>query len=587
MGPTLLGRLRRRTRDRDERGAVALLVGLTLSLLMVSAAFVVDLGMVRVTRSDLQAVADVVALDLAREMTGKTQAQLAPAGDWSNPSSAVRKAAARTAGNLLGSGLQISVDWGSYTNGTWNTTTDPPSAVKVTAQAAGLHAFSSRVTTADRSAISVASSSACYRLGSFVAAVNTGDSTILGPLNELLGVNLDLVSYKALAAAKVRLADLAAQPTIGSPQALLTGSLSYSTLIQAMITVLSKDQANSVAVSALGKILNVAPTLGSITLGNVLHVAPTDTAALNIAMNVLDIVGTASLSNGQHFLSIPNLQAGVPGVGFQFTGALNLISAAQLACGAPNSVAARAHNSQLDGDIGIVFTNLPSLNTAALGTLQTAKGTATIGVHIGNADGQLVSPPDVHCGANTGADPTTMTVNVASLLSTYTLDIDLDVNGSVKLSDLLGLGLTSVLTNLLGVILPNKIDIDVGVHFKFGTTAQPSTSTANLSLPPNDVTPVSTGTTVYLDPNSLVATPTAVSINSKTAVLSSVTALTSPIISALTTGNNNFVDKTLKPLLDNLNNGYIGPVARMIGLRFGGADVYAVGATCGWPSLRQ
>jgi hypothetical protein len=553
---------------------------------MVSAAFVVDLGMARVTRSDLQAAADVVALDLAREMTGRTQAQLAPAGDWSNPSSAVRKAAARTSGNLLGDGLEMSVDWGSYTNGTWNTATDPPSAVRVTAQADGLRAFSSKITTVDRSAVAVASSTACYRLGSFVAAVNTGDSTILGPLNELLGVNLDLVSYKALAAAQVRLADLAAQPTIGSPQALLTGSLSYSTLIKAMITVLSKDQANSVAVSALNQVLNVAPTLGSITLGNVLHVAPDDTAALNIAMNVLDIVGSASLSNGQHFLSIPNLQAGVPGVGFQFTGALNLISAAQLACGAPNSAAARAHNSQLDGDIGIIFTNLPSLNTAALGTLQTAKGTATIGVHIGNADGQLVSPPDVHCGANTAGDPTTMTVNVASLLSSYTLDIDLNVQGSVKTTDLLGLGLSNILASL-GLGLLNKVDIDVGVHFKFGTTAQPSTSTANLRLPPNDVTPVSTGTSVYLDPNSLVASPTAVTMNSKTVALSNVTALTSPILSALTTGNNNFVDKTLVPLLDNLNNGYIGPVAKMIGLRFGGADVYAVGATCGWPSLRQ
>ncbi|GAA3806121.1 hypothetical protein GCM10022242_06470 [Nocardioides panacisoli] len=562
-------------------------MGLLLPILMVSAAFVVDLGMARVTRSDLQAAADVVALDLAREMTGKTQAQLAPAGDWSNPNSAVRKAAARTADNLLGNGLEMSVDWGSYTNGIWNTTTDPPSAVRVTAQASGLRAFSSKITTVDRAAVAVASSTACYRLGSFVASVDTSDSTIVAPLNDLLGVNLDLVSYKALAAAKVRLGDLAADPTIGSPQALLTGSLSYSTLIQAMITVLSKDQANSVAVSALRTILNVAPTLGSITLGNVLHVAPTDTAALDIAMNVLDVVGSATLSNGQHFLSIPNLQAGVPGVGFQFTGALNLISAAQLACGAPNSAAARAHNSQLDGDIGIVFTNLPSLNTAALGTLQTAKGTATIAVHIGNADGQLVAPPDVHCGANTGADPTTMSVSVASLLSTYTLDIDLDVNGSVKLTDLLGLGLTSVLTNLLGVILPNKIDIDVGVHFRFGTTAQPTTSTANLQLPPNDVTPVSTGTSVYLDPNSLVPSVTSATIGGKTAVLSSVTALTSPILSALTTGNNNFVDKTLLPLLDNLNNGYIGPVARMVGLRFGGADVYAVGATCASPSLRE
>ena len=121
------------------------------------------------------------------------------------------------------------MDWGSYANGTWNTTTDPPSAVRVTASASGLHTFSTISSSPDRSAVAVASSTACYRLGSFVAAVNTGDSTILGPLNDVFGVNMQLVSYQGLAAAKVRLADLAADPTIGSPQALLSGSRNVRT----------------------------------------------------------------------------------------------------------------------------------------------------------------------------------------------------------------------------------------------------------------------------------------------------------------------------------------------------------------------
>lgn len=561
-------------------------MSVVIVVLMGVSAFVVDLGMARVSRSDVQAVADVVALDLAREIkNGRTQAQLAAVSNWADPSSVLRQSAARN--HALGRDLRFDVDWGSYGAAGWDTTTDPPSAVRVVAYSTTDHAFTTGSATVDRTAVAVASSSACYRLGSFVAAIRSGDSTVLAPLNQLLGVNLDLVSYKALAAATVRLSDLAASPTIGSPEALLTGSLSFGTLVQAMINVLSKDAGNSVAVTALGQVLNASSAIGSITLGNVLHVAPTDTAALGMSLNVLDIIGSASLANGQHFISIPNIQAGVPGTGFQFTGSLNLISAAQLACGAPNSTSSKAHNSQLDGDVAIDFTNLPSLNISEIGTVQTAKGTGTLAVHIGNADGQLVAPPDIHCGTGTAADPHAMTVSVASLLSTYTLDMDVSVLGSVKVTDLLGLGLGSVLTNLLGAILPTKVDIEVGVHLKIGTTSQPNTSTASLQLPPNDVTPVSTGTSVYLDVNSVVPSIKSATIGGKAAPLANITALTNPIISALTSTSKDFVQKTVQPLVDNLNNTFIGPVARMIGLRFGGADVYAVGATCGWPSLRQ
>lgn len=54
---------------RDERGAVAAVVAILALVLLVSAAFAVDLGGQRAVRSDAQALADVVALDLARDMS--------------------------------------------------------------------------------------------------------------------------------------------------------------------------------------------------------------------------------------------------------------------------------------------------------------------------------------------------------------------------------------------------------------------------------------------------------------------------------------------------------------------------------------
>ena len=53
----------------------------------------------------------------------------------------------------------------------------------------------------------------------------------------------------------------------------------------------------------------------------------------------------------------------------------------------------------------------------------------------------------------------------------------------------------------------------------------------------------------------------------------------------LVTTGKGFVEKTLTPLINNINNMFIGPVARMVGLRLGGADVYGVGITCSRPRL--
>ena len=574
-------------RKKDERGAVALFVALFLTVVMGMTAVVIDLGMQRVTGSDLQAMADVVALDLAREIRGgRTQADLAPEGDTGSPSSAASKSIARNA-DILGEGLVVEVDWGSYDDGIWVTSTDPPSAVEVTATADTDYAVSDGSDDVTRTAYAVASSSACYRLGTFVAAINSGDSTVLGPLNDLLGVNLGLVSYRALADADVTLGDLAATSAIGSPTQLLSGTVTYADVLRAMIEVLRNEpgSSNTIAISALQTILAVSGAVGTLTLGDVLHVEPTDRAALGIALNVLDIVGSARLATGEHFLEIPNLQAGVPGVGFQFTGSLALISAAQLACGEPNSPESVARTAQLEGSLGITFANLPSLSIPGLATLQTTKATGSLNVNLADGEGRLVAPPEVHCGTGTASDPHSFAVAVQTQPASYALRMALEVNGEIKASILEDLGLGNLLGGLLGGLLPSKLAIEVDVQLDIGTNQPAAGSVANLRIPPNDVTPVETGATPYLDPRYVVPTVTAVRIGGRTAAIGAVTALTNQIVNELVSLQKGFAQKTLVPLIDNFNNELVGPVARMVGLRFGGADVYAVGAVCGQPSL--
>lgn len=470
-------------RPHDDRGAVAVMVAGMLTVLVALAAYTVDLGMQRNVRRDLQSLSDVVALDLARELDGRTQAQLAGAASQSNPTSALSRSLARNPDNL-GEHLAVQVSWGAWNGTTFDTTANPPTAVRVVASADVDFAFAAGRGAATRTAIASAASTACHRLGSFAAAVRSGDSAVLGPLNDLMGLNLSLVSYQGLANVDVTLAQLAASTRIGSVSQLLTGSVRYADLVQAAIDVLNAERpaGYAAAVTTLRTVLGAAGTVPDVRLGDVFHVAPSDTAALAAGLSVLDVLGAAVLAaDGQHALSVPNLQAGVPGVGNQFTGSIFIVEAPALACGRPNQPESSADAAQVRGDMGVNFINLPSLGindgtglNLLKGTLQTSKGVGTIHVNLGNAHSQLIDPPQVHCGDETPADPTTFSVTVSSGLASYELVADLQVTGTIKL----GTG-------------PAKVDVDVDDTFRL-TLSAPSGgggSTVNLSLPPNDVTP--------------------------------------------------------------------------------------------------
>ena len=58
------------------RGAIIPMMAMLLVVLIPSTAIAVDLGMQRVVRRDMQALADVVALDLVRLVDGRNAAQI-------------------------------------------------------------------------------------------------------------------------------------------------------------------------------------------------------------------------------------------------------------------------------------------------------------------------------------------------------------------------------------------------------------------------------------------------------------------------------------------------------------------------------
>ncbi len=200
-----------RRRDRDERGAVAVFVAVVLSLLLVASAFAVDLGMQRAARADMQAVADAVALDLARELDGRTATEL---GTLQTAADASRD---RNEATSLGSTPAVTPELGVVNPATGAFTPVAggvvPNAVRVTASTVVDFAFGVAPDGgAQRSAIAMANPDACLRLGSTLLDLQSGNSVLLNAvLGDILGgsLNLTAVSYQGLAGAEVTLADLA------------------------------------------------------------------------------------------------------------------------------------------------------------------------------------------------------------------------------------------------------------------------------------------------------------------------------------------------------------------------------------------
>ncbi|GAB2450113.1 hypothetical protein GCM10027062_34160 [Nocardioides hungaricus] len=309
---------------RDERGAVAVFVAALMVVLLGAAALVVDLGSQRVARADMQALADVVALDLARELDGRTVAEIGSL-------QALADQSRDRNGSTIGETSSVTPTLWVVDPTTGGSTAardgDVPNAVRVEARTSVDFAFGLAASgSATRDATAFASPNACLKLGS--SALRVED--LLGS-----GVSLSAVEYRGLATATVVLADLAAQLSAGTVDELLSTRVSLREFYLAVADSLDdsgEGSAASVVRTSLVGLASGAVGLDPVAVGDLLAVGPAGAAALAATVDALSLVtGAAYVANGDNAIAVP--VAGAVGDLVGVSADLRVIEPPRIACG--------------------------------------------------------------------------------------------------------------------------------------------------------------------------------------------------------------------------------------------------------------
>jgi hypothetical protein len=211
-----------------------------------------------------------------------------------------------------------------------------------------------------RSAVSIQQPEACIEVGSFAAAFNSNQLSILpSELNALLHVNLTAVAYSGLANIQINLGDLAAEMGFADPDQFLSSTVTVKATAQAMANVLQRngDAADAVVLQSIANSQPPpvgVPPQGSYNVADVVTVQQgSEEAALGTAFNVLDVLsGAAFAANGSNAISVPAFNLGVAGV-LNTSVTLTAVEKPQQGCGA---VGLRVTTSQVNSTITLTLT---------------------------------------------------------------------------------------------------------------------------------------------------------------------------------------------------------------------------------------
>lgn len=525
-------------RQRDERGAVALVVGAISLVLVLIAAFAVDLGVQRVARRDMQSLADVVALDLVRELDGtRTVATLTPLMP------ALALASQKRNESTVGETPVLAVDLGKVDEtGDFLPLvgTAIPTAVKVTSSTSVGFAFVPGSGSATRGAVASLEAGACFTIGSYVARLDTNSSPILGTLLGGLGsgVALSAVDYNGLANTEVGLLDLlAADAGVGTLDELVRGDELVSLGDFYLLTAEAlRRQGGSAAEIALLESLAVDVDHLNFRAGDVLGLDTEGTSGLDSSLNLYDLVTAgAAAATGENAISIPQLGVNL-GLLANVQSSLSVIEPLKQACGRKNNLGARASSTQIS-----LALSAAAADVSVPGLLRTNVALGGT-VSVASADGQLT---DVSC------DPLGVTVSVTDGL----IDVDLTLQVTVSL-------------RVLGIVIPvaggpitikgsksstgDAVVVVVDDDYETGTRVGNGSS----GLP---------NLTVNTAGFQLIGLPLGVAL--------------APILNSLTSG-------LINPLIQSLDTVLVAPLLNSLGLDLSGVDVRARPVPkCGEPSL--
>ncbi|SDK92262.1 Uncharacterized membrane protein [Pseudomonas delhiensis] len=341
-----------------QRGAIGVLAALTLLLVLICMALVVDTGRLYLEQRKLQRVADMAALESA------TQSGMC-AAPGSVDVQALALASARRNGlpddGRLVAGLgDVDLDASGRqrvfraANTSWNDSvrvvasrTVPSSLLLNVAAVFG--AGTPTQVTLQAQAVARRQALAGLSAGSGLLRLDSTSSPLLNALlGGLLGttLNLDVVTYQGIAGANVNLLALGEQLQaagvdldLGSVDSLLDADVGVAQLLQAAIDAADASQVAGVNLALLRSALaSIKVPSANLSLGQIISVVAPDSArdaALGADVNLLDLLmATALVANKEHALAIPGLTLNVPGV-TSLTVKLRVISPPTIAIGYP------------------------------------------------------------------------------------------------------------------------------------------------------------------------------------------------------------------------------------------------------------
>lgn len=494
---------------------------------MVFTALAVDTGRLWVEHRQLQAIADIAALEAARALECRA--------DRNGGAAAAAQAAAvrngyesnlATAPNRVEVGI-LSTDKEGLRHFT-ATGPSPVDAVRVLATESvpaslvlgGLFGQTTLISveaTAQAEPFQVA-----FSAGSFLLRIDTTsqDASLLNALlGGLLGssLSLDAVSYKGLADTNVNLAQLVqASATVGSVEELLNANLTVDEVIDLTATAVGQNSAASVALNGL----HAAAGSASIRLGDVLNVAvPSSDAAATATINVFDLVNaTLMLANKNHAVE---LGLSIPGIAAV---QLAIIEAPQLAVGPPGLApngnwCTEAKTAQLRLEVDV--------NPAGLGLVDLA-----LNLELARANAHLTDARAVAGAASIeiGAEP-----GIAALSITNTAH-----TGPASIAGLLKVGLDLPLSDPQAAPLDFSVTTPIADH-----------------LPMRKTTSASLGSSLQ----NALSDPDAIKI--EVAGLDLLGALLlKPLVAPI-----------LAPLLGTIGGAILDPLLKILGIQLGGVDI--------------
>lgn len=531
-----------RNRAGEERGAVLVVTAVAMVAMIGATALAVDVGQVTNNNRTLQAKADVIAMDAGRAVSGGTAASL------SGASGAVVTAVQGSATRNDIPFAKLTVDLGTLSGTTFTliatpvlngaiqtvTSTSVPSAVRVTASGTVNFAFQKGSNTTNRAATAVRQATGGFSIGSWLASVPAGGD---GVLNALFGdaFHLNAVSYNGLVNADVTLEQIGLHMpvTVLSPTQLLSTSVSIYDFMLASIAALNA-QGNTAAVNVLNSMIANASLTGTVQLGEFIDVASgAESAAATASVNLLQLLTASAFvleKESGHALTIPTTTVSVPGVA-SVTASATIIEPPRYYFGAAGGPTIDTAQVRLSINPVINLTvGLPPL----VGV--TVHGTLPIDLTAAGAEASLSA---INCA--------TPSITVASTTQ------------AVNLNTALSLGIRATV-----LFIPLEV--------------------ATLTLAAGVKTTPTSASTTFNSPSEF-GPSNAKSVGSSALGLDGLLNFNGASISILNGIINlgqiaSVVVPAVNTLLGNLDNALVEPLMKVLGVKFGGADIAALAVNC-------